>query len=209
MYTTKTTKRYATLSPYSPPRLGFGRDGIGFGEIPSLVMDQGIEDASGSFKRAEKDASWFRPSWLPSMPASTRHSQTTLHYTTLHYTALHYTTRHYTTRHDTTRHDTTRHGTARHGTARHGTARHGTARHGSARHDTTRHDTTRHYTTLHYTTLHYTTLHYTTLHYTTLHYTTLHHSVQTCWEAIVVVMAKPQHFVTWYLGQNVKAQCCV
>jgi transposase InsO family protein len=43
------------VAPYSPHRLVFGRDPIGFGEVPPLTTDTGIEDATEYFTRIGKE----------------------------------------------------------------------------------------------------------------------------------------------------------
>ena len=41
------------IAPYSPHWLFFDRDPIGFGEVPPLTVDTGVEDATEYFRRAQ------------------------------------------------------------------------------------------------------------------------------------------------------------
>ena len=43
------------IAPYSPQRLVFGRDPIGFGEVPPLTVDTEVEDATEYFRRAHDE----------------------------------------------------------------------------------------------------------------------------------------------------------
>ena len=43
------------IAPYSPHRLVFGRDPIGFGEVTPLTVDTGVEDATEYFRRAQDE----------------------------------------------------------------------------------------------------------------------------------------------------------
>ena len=43
------------IAPYSPHQLVFGRDPIGFGEVPPLTVDTGVEDATEYFRRAQDE----------------------------------------------------------------------------------------------------------------------------------------------------------
>ena len=43
------------IAPDSPHRLVFGRDPIGFGEVPPLTVDTGVEDATEYFRRAQDE----------------------------------------------------------------------------------------------------------------------------------------------------------
>ena len=48
------------ISGYSPHRLLFGRDPVGFGEHPPLVADHGSEDALHFFRRVESERNYVR-----------------------------------------------------------------------------------------------------------------------------------------------------
>ena len=48
------------ISGYSPHRLLFGRDPVGFGEHPPLVADHGSEDALQFFRRVESEQNYVR-----------------------------------------------------------------------------------------------------------------------------------------------------
>ena len=48
------------IAPYSPHRMVFGRDPIGFGEVPPLTVDTGVEDATEYFRRAQDERQLIR-----------------------------------------------------------------------------------------------------------------------------------------------------
>ena len=48
------------ISGYSPHRLLFGRDPVGFGEHPPLVADHGSEDALQFFRRVQSERNYVR-----------------------------------------------------------------------------------------------------------------------------------------------------
>ena len=60
------------IAPYSPHRLVFGRDPIGFGEVTPLTVDTGVEDALSTSAGLRTTASSCNQSWLTSMPGSMR-----------------------------------------------------------------------------------------------------------------------------------------
>ena len=56
------------IAPYSPHRLAFGRDPMGFGEVPALTMDTGVEDATEYFRRAQDERQLIHPTLVDLHP---------------------------------------------------------------------------------------------------------------------------------------------